>query len=253
MRGAFGSAIGAEIVSGRAWRRLAILLGVLALVFGWRACFRGDRGRTDRTARGGSSGADDEGGGARSGSSSSARSPSSGGAPGGGDGDTGIEEWDPSGEVAPPLPEPHWLVKFFSPKPDETILDYRDRVLPVVQAVVEPQRIRVAENWRDFAEQAQLTGAQKAELNAAVDQAVESLMDQTFQAVLSGEILPPNLKPSTGVTFARDLLDTVDRANQRFRAVLRPDQLELYDRSRFDVADYLLFATRWEELLGVTK
>jgi hypothetical protein len=239
-------------VSGRGWRRVAIGLGLLVALLGWRSCMIGGKRKAERDrARAADIEAD---GAARGAGPSRGRGSRAAGAGGGGDMVPGGEDpgWSPADDVEPPPPEPHWLVKFFSPKPGEDMLAYRDRVLPVVEAVVEPQRVRVAENWREFADSAGLDGRQKAELGAAVDQAVESLMDQALQGVLSGEI-SLGTKPSVGVAFARDLLDTVDQANRRFRAVLRPHQLELLDRSRFDVADYLLFATRWEELLGVTR
>jgi hypothetical protein len=50
------------------------------------------------------------------------------------------------------------------------------------------------------------------------------------------------------VTFARDVLDYADGANRRFRAGLTDRQNEILDASTFDVADYLLFSTRWEDL-----
>ena len=243
-------------MSGRAWRRIAIGLGLLVAVLGWRSCtVGGKRGATRGGADAAMERADDErsgGGGRRGGRDARGGGAGPGGAAAAMAGYDGAE-WSPEDDIEPPRPEPHWLVKFFTPRPGEDMLDYRDRVLPVVQAVVEPQRIRVAENWREFADSARLDDRQRAEMTAAVDQAVESLVDQAFQGVLSGEILPPNLKPSVGVAFARDLLDTVDGANRRFRAVLSPHQLEILDRSRFDIADYLVFATRWEDLLGVTQ
>ena len=238
-------------MSGRAWRRVAIGLGLVLVFVSWRSCTGG--GRRADGARAGRAASGGDAGGAAHGRAGRGR----GGGAGGEESAVALageeEAWSPADDVEPPRPEPHWLVKFFTPRPGEDMLDYRDRVLPVVQAVVEPQRIRVAENWREFADSARLDERQRAEMTAAVDQAVESLVDQAFQGVLSGEILPPNLKPSVGVAFARDLLDTVDQANRRFRAVLSPQQLELLDRSRFDVADYLVFATRWEDLLGVTQ
>ena len=62
-----------------------------------------------------------------------------------------------------------------------------------------------------------------------------------------------SVKPSTGVAFARDVLDLADHANSRFSASLRDDQRAALATSRFDVADYLLFSTRWEDMLGVTR
>lgn len=158
-------------------------------------------------------------------------------------------------ELPPPVKarDPHWLIKFFAPHPGENLLDYRDRVLPVVQAAAAPHRARV-KRWRDeFADDANLSSEQRHLLDTAVRDAADAIGDRVFQAVFTGEILPPRLKPSTGVAFARDLLDQMDRANQRFTDSLDPDQRERLASSRFDVIDYLVFSTRWEDMLGVTE
>jgi hypothetical protein len=160
---------------------------------------------------------------------------------------------DTGDEEPPPVPRRrHWAVEFFSPKPGENLIAYRDRVLPVVQAAALPQRNRVARNRMQFEEAARLDEAQKRELDAAVDEAGEAIKDRIMQGVLSGEV-NPRVKASTGVAFARDVLDLADGANRRFRASLRPDQQAVLDQSPFDVADYLFFKVRWEDMLGVTE
>lgn len=143
----------------------------------------------------------------------------------------------------------HWAVEFFKPLPDEDLGMYRDRVLPVVQSVWDPQRARVERQRERFEKAANLSLAQRQELDAAVDEASEALKDRLMQGILSEELMPP-WKPSTAVAFARDILDTVDKANQRMRSSLDADQLEILATSPFDMADYLLFATRWEDLLN---
>jgi hypothetical protein len=157
---------------------------------------------------------------------------------------------EPEEGEAPP-PERNWALEFFTPHPGENLIAYRDRVLPVVQAVAAPQRKRVS-RWRDeFSQAARLSDAQAHALDATVGDAGEQIKDRVLQGVLSGE-LGARTKASAGVAFARDLLDIVDGADKRFRASLSPEQQAALDGSRFDVADYLLFATRWEDMLGVT-
>jgi hypothetical protein len=53
-----------------------------------------------------------------------------------------------------------------------------------------------------------------------------------------------------GVTMARELLDIVDHGNTRFVSSLTADQRTELASNRFDFADYLLFATPWEDALG---
>jgi hypothetical protein len=161
-------------------------------------------------------------------------------------------EPEPGDEEAPAPPARHWALEFFTPHPGENLIGYRDRVLPVVQAAAAPQRKRVR-RWHDeFVSAARLSEAQQRELEAAVGDAGEQIKDRILQGVLSGE-LGPRTKASAGVAFARDLLELADGANRRFRASLSASQAAALDASRFDVVDYLFFATRWEDLLGVEE
>jgi hypothetical protein len=79
------------------------------------------------------------------------------------------------------------------------------------------------------------------------------MKDRIMQGFLSGELDPSKMKPSGAVAFARDMLDLADGANRKFRSTLRPDQASVLDSNRFDVDEYLVFSTRWEDLLGVTE
>ena len=72
-----------------------------------------------------------------------------------------------------------------------------------------------------------------------------------MNALMSGDLQPSTFKPMTGVTLGRDVLDTIDRANQRFTQTLSPDQRAALAKHPFDFADYLLFSVRWEDALGM--
>jgi hypothetical protein len=168
-------------------------------------------------------------------------------------------ETAPDDDTAPPADVAAWgfrapgWVRSLAPQPGEDLLAYRDRMVPLAQAVVAPHRARVARGRDAFAAAAQLDAAQRAELDAAVQEAAGAIQDRAMQGILSGELLPGQVKPSTGVAFARDVLDAVDRANHRFDASLRPSQRAALAASSFDVADYLVFSTRWEDMLGVSE
>ena len=147
---------------------------------------------------------------------------------------------------------PSWLA-WFAPKPGENLLDYRDRLLPFARAAIAPHRARVDRGLEDFAAIADLDAHQRAELDAAVEEAGAQIQDKVMQGILSGELMPQHFKPSTGVAFARDVLDVVDGANQRFVGSLRDDQRAALAEHPFDVADYFVFKTRWEDMLMVTE
>jgi len=170
------------------------------------------------------------------------------------------DEPAPAADDAPPADSlsawgvtiPGW-VRWFAPQPGENLLAYRDRMVPLAQAAVAPHRARVARGRDAFAAAAHLDAHQRAELDAAVDEAATAIQDRVLQGLLSGDLLPAHLKPSTGVAFARDVLDLVARADRRFQTSLTPDQRAALATHPFDVADYLLFSTRWEDMLGVTE
>ena len=142
-------------MSERAWRYLSLLLVVAVAILWWRDCHR-PRGagnaahtaetssRSARATRPGSRTHD------RLRHAADAPGDDHAGAPS--DEDPG-EHWDVD---EPPARGPsltrqladHWAVRFLTPRPGESVLDYRDRVVPVAQLAVAPHRTRVAEARR---------------------------------------------------------------------------------------------------------
>jgi hypothetical protein len=229
------------------WRTIAILLGLVCLYQAWRGCHR----PAASALRPGLSGTRTAyGGPAPSGDPTDRRADP--GRPASAIPDSAEEE-----EAEPPRSGPPAMVtsaiavaRWLAPHPGEGMLDYRDRVVPIAQAAIAPHRARVARLRDRFAAEAGLDAHQRAELDAAVEGAADAIKDRVMQAVLGGEVLPPNLTPSAGVAVVRDLLDAVDRAHQRFDATLTDRQRAASRAAGFDIADYLLFSTRWEEMLG---
>lgn len=127
------------------------------------------------------------------------------------------------------------------PQPGEKLSAYRDRIVPLAEVAVAPQRARVA-RLRD-----QLDAQQRTALDAAVGDAATAIEARVETAVMSGELQTG--KPMAGVSVARDVLDIVDRSNSEFVSAMTADQRAQLAASRFDFADYLLFSTRWEDAL----
>jgi hypothetical protein len=138
---------------------------------------------------------------------------------------------------------PAWAMKL-APQPGEKMRDYRDRIVPLAQMAMAPQRARVAKTRDDFA---MLDAKQRAELDGAVDQTAKAIQDRIMNGVLSGELRPGTFKPMTGIAVARDVLDIIDHGNQRFMSSLTDDQRTKLASHRFDFADYLLFSAKWED------
>ncbi|MEO6777250.1 MAG: hypothetical protein ABI467_30255 [Kofleriaceae bacterium] len=136
---------------------------------------------------------------------------------------------------------PAWAAHLL-PQPGENMRAYRDRILPIAQVVIAPQRARVA-RLRD-----RLDDHQRAALDQAAGEAAAAIEARVTKAVVDGEL--QTVTPMTGVTMARELLDIVERGNTRFASALTADQRDQLASSRFDFADYLLFATPWEDALN---
>jgi hypothetical protein len=144
---------------------------------------------------------------------------------------------------------PSWALGLL-PQPGENLLAYRDRIVPLAQAAIAPHRSRVARGRDDFARAVDLDVRQRAELDSAVAEAATQIQDRVLGAALGGDFAPATFKPMTGVALAREVLDIVEHANKRFVGTLREDQRAAMARHPFDLADYLVFSTRWEDALG---
>lgn len=224
-----------------AWRNTAIVLGLVCSWQAWCACNRpmpvnetvADCKPTSSTSR-------------------THASSSSGFAE---DRDTGDDREPP----LPPTPSigsqffgvkiPSWA-RALTPQPGEDLRDYRDRMIPLAQMAVAPQRARLARSRDDFAKVANLDAQQVATLDATAKETATAIQDRLFNAVLSGELAPGTFKPMAGVTVARDVLDLVDRANKKFTGSLREDQRGKLASHPFDFGDYLVFSTRWEDAIS---
>lgn len=225
------------------WRSGALVAGGLAVVLGWQnSCLRG-RLRAGRSAA----------------AAHAARSAESGEATravpvAGQRAAEAAVEAEAAGdeEIAPPVPGRHWALDLVRPRPGEDLLAYRDRVLPIAQAVIAPQRTRVAARRREVAAEARLDERQLAELDAACGEAADAIVNRVWEAVGSGEVWP-RLRPAAGVALAADLLAAVVAADRRFRSALSAEQLAVVDREGFDVADYLLFSVPWEQRFGLVS
>ena len=144
---------------------------------------------------------------------------------------------------------PGWA-RSLMPRSGEDLRAYRDRMIPLAQLAVAPQRNRVARSSEDFATAANLDERQRAELDTAAKETAQAIEDRLFDAVLSGELQPSTCKPMAGVAVARDVLDLVDRGNKKFLASLRQDQRTSLANHPFDFGDYLLFSTKWEDAIS---
>jgi hypothetical protein len=227
------------------WRSFAIILGLLLVVQTWRACHR------VAPSKAASMVAECESASAPSASRTRTYASHD-------DHESEASAAEPTADTGAGLPSingfklPAWTL-YFAPMPGESMLSYRDRMVPLAQAALAPHRERVARGRDDFADKVHLDAQQRAALDASVQEAASQIQDKVMNSLLSGQLMPKSFKPMTGVTLARDVLDSIDKANQRFVNSLREDQKAQLGQHPFDFADYLLFSARWEDALGVTN
>jgi hypothetical protein len=222
------------------WRNLSIALGAICLVQLWRDCSREVPSTPDCRKV-----------------AALAPSPSHARAPSTGEHGASPASEDPPAAVDSAANKPFQLYGFtvpswalwFAPHPGEDLRAYRNRMLPLAQAAVAPQRARVARSRDNFAALAHLDAGQRAELDTAARETAAALQERVMAAVLNGEVMPASFKPMAGVSVARELLDIVGRGNRRFLDSLRDDQRTALADHPFDFADYLVFSTPWEDAL----
>jgi len=225
-------------MSSTGWRNLCLVLGVVCLALIWRDCHRAPEAATAGECGTPRPAARTERSNATTDRADRAR-----------------DEAPPSSEPAPAaglaiygFTVPSWAI-WLAPHPGEDLRSYRDRMLPLAQAVIAPHRARVARSRESFAALANLDARQRAELDGATQETAAALQDRVMGAVLNGELSPSTFKPMTGVSVARELLDIVGRGNRRFVDSLRDDQRAKLAQHPFDFGDYLVFSTPWEDAL----
>lgn len=163
-------------------------------------------------------------------------------------GDHDPADWEP-GET--PIGWDRWLTDFARPRPGEGLLEYRDRIVPAAQLAIAPQRQAVRRRYEGSMASAGIDAETRAELDAILERGQQQLKERIGGAVFGGELFGPRARPIDGVRFARDLLDVVLATDAAVASALTPAQRRAFADSGFDVALYLLVATRWEQLIGV--
>lgn len=145
---------------------------------------------------------------------------------------------------------PAWA-SMLMPNKGETIKSYKDRMLPVAEHAIAPQRARVAQLRDALAKAINMDGKQRAELDGAASETANALENRVMQAFADGSFDPSTFKPMTAVNLAKDLVDTVSAGNSRWMSSLSDTQRTQLSQNPFDFGDYLMFSTKWEDLLKV--
>lgn len=136
----------------------------------------------------------------------------------------------------------------FGRLPGETDEQYRERVMPAVQAALIVPRTKVAEMRREAEEKAHVTEAQSKQLDAAFDKVYDNVLDMTNKAIADGQLSPYERNVAGWLTYAGGLGAVLDDANGSIGKILSPDQMAAMSGTGFEWGEYLGLETPWEKI-----
>ncbi len=130
----------------------------------------------------------------------------------------------------------------------ETEDEYRARVLPLMRTVLARPRDNVANLRKQLEEQAGVTDEQRAQLDAAFQETYDELISYTDGAVADGQLSPYDLNVAGMLDYAGGLGGMLSGVEGKIGQILSPAQLQTFEDSGFEWAEYLSVSAPWERL-----
>ncbi|MBE7447879.1 MAG: hypothetical protein HS111_02970 [Kofleriaceae bacterium] len=131
---------------------------------------------------------------------------------------------------------------------DESEEDYRARMLPFMKMALERPRTNVEEMRKQAELAANVTEAQRQELDAAFDEVYAELIDFTNTAIADGQLTPYDRNVKGVLQYAGGLGAILEGAEGRIGKVLSPEQLRAMYDTGFEWGEYLGVRAPWEQL-----
>jgi hypothetical protein len=125
---------------------------------------------------------------------------------------------------------------------------YRGRVAPEIAGVLQMPRDRVEDKRREFEAAAEVSDAQRGEIDRALDDAKAELLAVANQAVASGELTPYRRNTAGLLSFAASAAPIAEQFDARVGKILSPEQLAILQQTGFDWIQYGALTTKWESL-----
>jgi hypothetical protein len=123
---------------------------------------------------------------------------------------------------------------------------YRERVAPEITGLLQVPRDRVEEKRREFETAADVSEAQRGEIDKALGDAKAELLAVANQAVASGELTPYRRNSVGLLSFAAAAAPIAEQFDARVGKILSPEQLAILQQTGFDWIQYGAFTTKWE-------
>lgn len=130
----------------------------------------------------------------------------------------------------------------------ETEEEWRQRVLPLMGTVLARPRDNVATTRRQLEDQAGVTKEQRAQLDAAFQEAYDELIAYTDGAVADGQLSPYDLNVAGMLDYAGGLGGMLSGVEGKIGQILTPAQIQTFEQSGFEWAEYLSVSAPWERL-----
>jgi hypothetical protein len=130
----------------------------------------------------------------------------------------------------------------------ETEEEWRQRVMPFMQAALSRPRERTAENRRFAEEKAHVTPEQSARIDKAMEKTYSDLLDYTNKAVKDGQLSPYERNVVGWLDYAGGLGGILNDAQGQVGKILDPQQVKTMADSGFEWGEYLGANAPWEKI-----
>lgn len=130
----------------------------------------------------------------------------------------------------------------------ETDDEYRARVMPLMGTMLARPRDTLANQRKQIEDAAGVTPQQREQLDAAFGEVYDELITYTDGAVADGQLTPYDLNVSGMLEYTGGLGAILGGAEGRIGQILSASQLQQFDDSGFEWAEYLGVSAPWERL-----
>ncbi len=131
---------------------------------------------------------------------------------------------------------------------DETEDEYRSRMLPFLRMALDKPRANVDEMRKAAEIAANVSDAQRKDLDAAFEDVYSELIDFTNVAVADGQLTPYDRNVKGLLQYAGGLGAILEGAEGRVGKILTPEQMRTMYDTGFEWGEYLGVRAPWEQL-----
>jgi hypothetical protein len=131
---------------------------------------------------------------------------------------------------------------------DESEDEYRQRIMPFLQNVLERPRANVDDMRKQAELAANVTAEQSKQLDTAFEGVYDDLIDYTNAAVADGQLTPYDRNVKGILQYAGGLGAILEGAEGRVGKILTPEQMRTMYDTGFEWGEYLGVRAPWERL-----